>query len=414
MRGGNFLNKIKGISIVAITLLILQIFSINFGLYGVSEAAQKEVNGSVNVKSSKIANDTLTWEISISATGEESAYANTKVVFSAGQSHGSISVDEEIDVEKTTNGYVIETTTDGSVYKVEVTTKIIDEKERDFQLRAEMDLDGETTVDVAIAEVKVEVEVEDRGENSTTETDHGKEVIESIIEEGKSLDDVIAELSKKPINQYTEAEIRKLIEGLSEGEIKQIAEALGLEEEIGVVDPNFKPFAINKSMRSFTMMSTPSWPAPGSVKLNGKTATPKGNYGEWEIELSVEAKDMDTTRVTDIVLVFDKSGSMQGSRLTKAKAAATQFVNELLSSESQTRIAIVTFSTEYQTLAGGFHGFSGRQSLLDAIDEITATGGTNIQGGLRHANNLLAGNESTAQNKVIVLLSDGAPTYSYK
>src|SRR5699024_53016 len=67
----------------------------------------------------------------------------------------------------------------------------------------------------------------------------------------------------------------------------------------------------------------------------------------------------------------------------------------------------------YQTLAGGFQGTRGKQSLLNAINGISASGGTNIQGGLRTANNLLA-NNSSAQSKIIVLLSDGEPTYSYK
>src|SRR5699024_10324867 len=185
-------------------------------------------------------------------------------------------------------------------------------------------------------------------------------------EEQKSIEEIITELKKKPLNEFTEKEIQKLIEGLSEEELQKLSDEFQVVEEESVIDPNFHPFL--KSARSFNIISNNlTWPVPGSVKLNGKDATPTDNYGEWEIELSVEAKDIDTTKSTDIVLVFDRSGSMQGNRLTKAKQAANQFVEELLTSGSQTRIAVVTFSDNYQTLAGGFQGAGGKQSLLNAI-----------------------------------------------
>ncbi|NMD43672.1 MAG: VWA domain-containing protein, partial [Firmicutes bacterium] len=55
---------------------------------------------------------------------------------------------------------------------------------------------------------------------------------------------------------------------------------------------------------------------------------------------------------------------------------------------------------------------SGKQDLLDVIDDLTADGGTFTQAGLRQARLLLE--SSTADNKSIVLLSDGEPTYSYE
>src|SRR5690625_4481114 len=127
----------------------------------ISQAANHQDDAKVEVKAKGINNDQLTWEVALTASSEEADHAVTKVVFGSGQSHDAVNAKGNIDVEKTPNGYVIETPTDGSTYKVDVTTKITDEQEQEFQLRAEMDLDGETTVDVAIAEVKVEAEVED-------------------------------------------------------------------------------------------------------------------------------------------------------------------------------------------------------------------------------------------------------------
>ncbi|WMT40828.1 hypothetical protein RE628_27670 [Paenibacillus sp. D2_2] len=41
-----------------------------------------------------------------------------------------------------------------------------------------------------------------------------------------------------------------------------------------------------------------------------KRATSTGNYGEWQVTLTVEGKQLKTQTPTDIVLVIDKSGSM--------------------------------------------------------------------------------------------------------
>ena len=53
-----------------------------------------------------------------------------------------------------------------------------------------------------------------------------------------------------------------------------------------------------------------------------------------------------------------------------------------------------------------------KDELEDEIDDLSASGGTHTQAGIRQARALLAG--SHAQQKVIVLLSDGEPTYSYR
>lgn len=151
------------------------------------------------------------------------------------------------------------------------------------------------------------------------------------------------------------------------------------------------------------------WPNPGAIDLD-KVANPTGKYGEWEINLTVQGKNIETS--SDVVLVFDKSGSMNDyGRLSQAKTAAKKFVNALLTEDSNTRIALVTFNNKHNVDAD-FTGFSNKQSLLNSIDKIVAIEGTNIQSGLHQGQVLLNG--SNAENKSIVLLSDGAPTYSFK
>ncbi|GIP53396.1 MucBP domain-containing protein [Paenibacillus vini] len=164
-----------------------------------------------------------------------------------------------------------------------------------------------------------------------------------------------------------------------------------------------------------TTSGDPVWPNPGAIQLS-KTAEPTGKSGEWKITLKAEGKNLRTS--SDVVLVIDKSGSMNEkenkkspTRLEKAKEAANKFVENLLQKDAETRIAVVSFNSEAK-LNADFYGPNNKTKVNDAINSITASGGTNIQAGLQMARNQLS--TSTAKNKLIVLLSDGKPTYSFK
>ena len=159
------------------------------------------------------------------------------------------------------------------------------------------------------------------------------------------------------------------------------------------------------------------WPAPGSLNLTKTGEAVPGTGNQWELTLNVEGKNY--TQTSDIVLVIDRSGSMNDtisgtgqSKMYYAKVAAKAFVNTLLNNSSDTsvRIAIVSFGTDY-TINSGFRGYNEKAQLINAIDGISVTGGTFIQLGIRQAAALLDG--STAAHKTMVLLGDGAATYSY-
>nr|WP_269800216.1 MucBP domain-containing protein [Paenibacillus phocaensis] len=164
-----------------------------------------------------------------------------------------------------------------------------------------------------------------------------------------------------------------------------------------------------------TSSGDPVWPNPGATQLS-KTAKPTGNPGEWEITLKVEGKNLKTS--SDVVLVIDKSGSMNDKvnkqkKMDKAKEAANKFVDNLLLNGADTQIAVVAFNRTSE-LVSSFKGPNQKAALKAAINGIKADGGTNIQAGIKQAHELLSSNQSQAKNKIIVLLSDGEPTYSYK
>lgn len=157
----------------------------------------------------------------------------------------------------------------------------------------------------------------------------------------------------------------------------------------------------------------PAWPAEGSINLSKKAQPVDEESGLYEVTLTIQGKNYSTT--SDVVLVIDCSGSMEGTKLTNTRKAAKAFGDKLLTENSTTRIAIVTFidtATAYNN--GHFYTASELSAFKSAVDAATyANGGTNQQAGIHVAQQLLASASSTGKQKNIVILSDGEPTYSH-
>lgn len=171
----------------------------------------------------------------------------------------------------------------------------------------------------------------------------------------------------------------------------------------------FSAFSVVSAEGEAAGGTQPVWPAPGSIKLDKDAAAVAENL--WEITLGIQGKNFETT--SDVVLVIDCSGSMEGDKLTNTRKAAKAFGQKLLTEGSTTRIAIVTFIKEATAYNNGhFYDATELSAFEAAVDEATyANGGTNQQAGIHKAQELL--NTSSAGLKNIVILSDGDATYSY-
>ena len=157
----------------------------------------------------------------------------------------------------------------------------------------------------------------------------------------------------------------------------------------------------------------PVWPTEGSIKLDKDAKAVEGAENLWEVTLSIKGKNFKTT--SDVVLVIDCSGSMKGAKLTNTRKAAKAFGEKLLTENSTTRIAIVTYIDEATAYNNG-HFYTAREldAFKTAVDNATyANGGTNQQAGIHVAQQLLQSAASTGKQKNIVILSDGEATYSY-
>lgn len=173
----------------------------------------------------------------------------------------------------------------------------------------------------------------------------------------------------------------------------------------------FSAFSVVSAEGEAAGGTQPVWPAQGSIKLDKDAAAVEGAENLWEITLGIQGKNFETT--SDVVLVIDCSGSMEGTKLTNTRKAAKAFGQKLLADGSSTRIAIVTFiDTAAAYNNGHFYNATELSAFEAAVDAATyANGGTNQQAGIHKAQELL--NTSSAGLKNIVILSDGDATYSY-
>ena len=162
----------------------------------------------------------------------------------------------------------------------------------------------------------------------------------------------------------------------------------------------------------------------GADVTYSKTATPvEGQNDTYNITLKIESKTSSTAPgASAVVLVIDSSGSMKDGRLTNAKNVAKSFIDSYGTSGSDRYLAVVNFDiyanafefgrdkTSWLDVSNG----TNRQTAKNRFDNLSAGGGTNLEQGLTKAKDLL--NASTVksianENKFVIVLTDGAPTY---
>ncbi len=109
--------------------------------------------------------------------------------------------------------------------------------------------------------------------------------------------------------------------------------------------------------------------------------------------------------VRDVVLTLDVSGSMDGTPIEETKEAAQKFIDTVYEKSPQTRISIITYSSDAQKVVDFTND---KAKLKNAVSGIYSGGGTNIEAGLKKAYKLIKDEESL--KKIVVLMSDGEPT----
>ncbi len=160
-----------------------------------------------------------------------------------------------------------------------------------------------------------------------------------------------------------------------------------------------------------------------------KTVTETGVENQFNITLTVTTQErlqeIPATTDSAVVLVMDTSGSMGGDRLTAAKKATMDFVDKYVKGSKTTDkryAALVGFDDDAITVRGWTNLTEGTSDFKKFIDKLAVkqtflgyTGGTNMEGGLQLAYNLINSGKTgvlkDCKNINIVLLTDGCPTF---
>lgn len=113
--------------------------------------------------------------------------------------------------------------------------------------------------------------------------------------------------------------------------------------------------------------------------------------------------DLDASVPRDVVLVLDRSGSMEGDKMAQAITAA-EYVLDNLGEED--RFGVVDFSRYVRTFDGELRPASEAEAGIDYVRELGASGNTNIAGALERGMAFLDG----TRPGTIIFLTDGLAT----
>lgn len=158
---------------------------------------------------------------------------------------------------------------------------------------------------------------------------------------------------------------------------------------------------------------------PEGIHSVDKTAEARGN-NTYKMKLKVVTKQkVETfTKKSATVLVVDTSGSMDGNRIRNLKEAANKFVNSYAGDNENVGryLAIADFSDGVEVALNwtDVSSTEGRNNAKEAINNLEAGGGTNLDAGIKQATSLFLKddvNEIQKANRNTVVLSDGTPTY---
>lgn len=130
----------------------------------------------------------------------------------------------------------------------------------------------------------------------------------------------------------------------------------------------------------------------------------------------------------DVLFVIDTSGSM-GTKpsgvwggnyynlLPTVKSLLTKqdgIVDKIFASKgNKNSVAFVSFSDKDGTESTSWYGTSDKDDFKKKVNKLSATGGTNWTYAMVKARDVLAQKANSGNDKVVIFLSDGKPTYSY-
>ncbi len=136
----------------------------------------------------------------------------------------------------------------------------------------------------------------------------------------------------------------------------------------------------------------------------------QGGDGRVSVALNLSAIRLPENGATpaqaaDLVIVLDRSGSMEGRKLRDARQAVIGLLDQL---GPRDRLALLTYSNGVQTRSGLVPlNSANRQRLAATITGIQSGGGTNLGAGLGRGMDILMQTPGDGRQRKVILISDG-------
>jgi len=111
----------------------------------------------------------------------------------------------------------------------------------------------------------------------------------------------------------------------------------------------------------------------------------------------------------DLVVVFDRSGSMAGEKINSARSSLVQFIQQL---SARDRLQVITFSSDQTTLTPLTELGSKRDDVVRRVSGIIEGGNTTLYDTALQAYNDLKQNGDPKHIRAVVVLTDGQDTVS--
>lgn len=159
-----------------------------------------------------------------------------------------------------------------------------------------------------------------------------------------------------------------------------------------------------------TPLPTPSLTAGVSVServVSGTTDTYDVTVSMTPENASYSSTTTDKDSKADVVFLVDTSYSMDGEKIEKLRASASQFATSLLQGGNDAvRVSVINFDSQDQSTAR-IQLSSNLAEVQAAINGLVPQGTTYLQPGLANAQNQFDVNGRTEAQKIIVVLGDG-------
>ncbi|MGD9365581.1 MAG: VWA domain-containing protein [Desulfobacteraceae bacterium] len=169
--------------------------------------------------------------------------------------------------------------------------------------------------------------------------------------------------------------------------------------------------AADNSVMAQLINTKPKPEGPVSVKATlVQDKVLSGSDGKVGVSLTLaaaEIEQLDTQPLqhADLVIVLDRSGSMQGQKISDARQAVIRLIDRLTARD---RLAFVTYSNSVNTIFSLVPmDESHRRQVKAAVRRIYSGGGTNLGGGLQRGIQTLMQTQTDGRQRKVILISDG-------